>query len=90
MQHNKVYMYISTHIVVWITYDPCLESSESDLRLHINFESCEEKKFRDIQKQTYCSTRSGWWQENQHISEDVASDVQVGDVEHAIVWDLLK
>ena len=76
-------------MVKWTTLDPCLVFSESDSILCINMEFYKEKIISILK--TYLSTKVNQFimtkksKRSLHIIEDVASCVQVGDVEHVIV-----
>jgi hypothetical protein len=70
------------------TLDPCLRSSEGDLKLITNFESWEEKIHRQI---AYWSTKPRKYDDktnskkNLHILEDGSIGVQVGDIDKVYV-----
>ena len=68
--HSHTNNLLDASAIKWATPDLCLVLSESDSKIYINFDFCEEKNSETLKKR---------------ISEHGGSGVQVGHTEQAIV-----
>ena len=72
LQTCSLQWYVGASTVKWTAPDPCLVLSESDSILCTNFESCEEKKHTNLQRQVIHDDKKNS-KKSLHILEDGAS-----------------